>query len=231
MRLAVLAASGATGRQLLTQAVERGHEVTALVRNPARLRAAVGDPGVRVVQVDLSRRDGVVAALDGMEVVVSGLGIARGELPGVLTDGARAVVVATQTRVVWLGALGTGGSAVAVGPLTRGILAVALRAELADKVAADHAVLAAGGTVFHAGPLWDGPAKPGWYSLPLAEQPFRLFPRFVSRSTVAALMLDEAEDQRHRNQIVIPMPGPRRSRAAACCAGTDGRFNLLGPAL
>lgn len=37
MRLAVFGATGGTGRQLVEQALAQGHEVTAVVRDPARL--------------------------------------------------------------------------------------------------------------------------------------------------------------------------------------------------
>ena len=37
MRLLIVGATGGTGRELVKQALERGHEVTAFVRNPARL--------------------------------------------------------------------------------------------------------------------------------------------------------------------------------------------------
>ena len=37
MKLAVLGASGPTGQCVVTQALEAGHEVTAIVRNPAKM--------------------------------------------------------------------------------------------------------------------------------------------------------------------------------------------------
>ncbi|GAB3899084.1 hypothetical protein GCM10029964_084500 [Kibdelosporangium lantanae] len=67
-----------------------------------------------------------------------------------MTAGARATVDAHPARIVWLGAFGTGPSAAAAGWATRTLLR--LLGDRADKLAADAAVLAAGGTVFHAGP-------------------------------------------------------------------------------
>jgi len=37
MRLLILGATGGTGRQLTSQAIEHGHRVTALVRSPQKL--------------------------------------------------------------------------------------------------------------------------------------------------------------------------------------------------
>ena len=57
MKLTIVAATGGIGRLILEQAVAAGHDVTAVVRNPAKVTA-----GVRVVQADLSRPDPVPLA-------------------------------------------------------------------------------------------------------------------------------------------------------------------------
>jgi len=41
MKLTIVAATGGIGRQLLTQALAAGHDVTAVVRNPATLPTEV----------------------------------------------------------------------------------------------------------------------------------------------------------------------------------------------
>ena len=52
MKLAIVAATGGIGRLMLEQAVAAGHDVTAVVRNPANLSVPV-----RAIKVDLSRPD------------------------------------------------------------------------------------------------------------------------------------------------------------------------------
>ena len=71
MKLTIVAATGGIGRLMLEQAVAAGHDVTAVVRNPAKVTA-----GVRVVQADLSRPNPVTlaAAMEGADAVLSGLG-------------------------------------------------------------------------------------------------------------------------------------------------------------
>ncbi|MGX6603413.1 NAD(P)-dependent oxidoreductase [Micromonosporaceae bacterium Da 78-11] len=196
MRIAVLAATGPTGRLLVTHALDRGHQVIALARDPGPLPAR---PELTPVTVDVLDPGTVAAALDGIDVLVSGLG---GPV-GVLTAGARAV--AGLTPVVWLGAFGTGRSAGPAGPLTRGVLRLALGREIPDKVAADEILLAAGATVLHAGPLTDGRLSPTRRTVPLAEMPRRILPPPVSRATVAAAMLDVAEDPRRTAGILVPL--------------------------
>ncbi len=56
----------------------------------------------------------------------------------------------------------------------------AMRAKLEDKVAADAIVLRAGGTVFHAGPLGNGPLSPARRTVGLDGYPRRIFPSGVS---------------------------------------------------
>lgn len=206
MELTILAASGATGLELTRQALRRGHTVTAIARAPDRI--TVADPS-RLIRVAADVRDqqSIAAALAGRKVVLSGLGIAKGEQPGALTAGARAVVAARPQRVIWLGAFGTGPSARAAGAVTRTLVKL-LGAELSDKVAADAVILDADGTVFHAGPLSNGPLSPTRRTVGLAEVPRRLLPRRVSRATVAAAMLDEAEVQTYPGMVAIPLQVP-----------------------
>ena len=51
MKLAIIAATGGVGQQLLRQALGAGHDVTAVVRNPAKLPAALGE--ARIVTADM----------------------------------------------------------------------------------------------------------------------------------------------------------------------------------
>ena len=203
MHLAILAASGATGLALTRQALERGHTVTAIARSPSRI-AIPDHPRLIRVTGDVRDPASIAAALEGSEVVLSGLGQSKGDKPGILTAGARAVADARPARIVWLGAYGTGPSAKAAGLATRTLLK-AMGAQLADKITADATILAAGGTVFHAGPLSNGPLSPERRTVGLDQAPKRFFPAGVSRQTVAAAMLDEAEKPRHPGHVALPL--------------------------
>jgi uncharacterized protein YbjT (DUF2867 family) len=74
-RILIVGATGGTGRQLVTQALERGYAVTALVRNPSRLRA--DHPQLKIVQGDVLDPAAVDAAVRGQHAVVSALGHKR----------------------------------------------------------------------------------------------------------------------------------------------------------
>ena len=147
----------------------------------------------------------IAAAITPGAVVVSALGLASRKDAGTLAAGAGAVLAARPARVVWLGAIGTGRSVAAVGRLTALLLRAALGAEYGDKVTADNAVLDAGGTVLHSGPLSDKADVPGTRAVPLAAARRRFFPSATPRATVARLMLDAAEaPARPGGLIIVP---------------------------
>lgn len=198
MELTVLAATGATGLELTRQALGRGHTVTAIARAPQRLELPDSDRLIRVA-ADVTDAEAIAKALRGSTIMLSGLGG-----PGVLATGARAAVDAG--RVVWLGAFGTGESAARAGAVTRTLLGTFLKSELPDKISSDTLVLRANGTVFHAGPLSNGPVSPTRRTVGIDGAPKPLFlPARVSRATVAAAMLDEAESPRYLGAIAVPL--------------------------
>ncbi|MGI5217070.1 NAD(P)-dependent oxidoreductase [Nocardia sp. CA-290969] len=198
MNLTILAASGQTGLALTRQALHRGHTVTAIARNPDRI-AVADSPNLRKVAGEVNDAAGIAAVVDEESVVLSALGTDRA---GTLLAGAEAVVAAGPRRVIWLGAYGTGRSAEVAGAE---MLAAVLGDRLADKVDADNTILAAGGTVFHAGMLADGPESPRRRTVGLAAGAPLDFGVKISRETVAAAMLDEAEAPEHPGAVALPL--------------------------
>ena len=58
MKLTIIAATGGVGRHLLRQALDAGHDVTAVARNPARLSGdALAGRITRIVAADLADPD------------------------------------------------------------------------------------------------------------------------------------------------------------------------------
>ena len=98
MKLTIFAATGGIGRQMLNKAIVAGHDVTAVVRNPAKL----ADKGVRTVKADLDAPDQAVleAWVAGADAVFSGLGPRVMNKPGVAERGTRAIVNAMKAKKV-----------------------------------------------------------------------------------------------------------------------------------
>lgn len=199
MHLTILAASGRTGLALTRKALERGHTVTAIARDPQKI--GLDHPDLRKVAGDVSDPASIAAVVDADSVVLSGLGTDRA---GVLLDGAKAVVAAGPRRIIWLGAYGTGTSAEVAGE-GAAVLRKFLGDRIPDKIAADNAVLAADGTVFHAGVLSDEPESTARRTVGLDDAPPFDLSAKVSRETVAAAMLDEAENPRFPGAIALAL--------------------------
>ncbi|CAN9512649.1 unnamed protein product [Ophioblennius macclurei] len=72
MKIAVLGASGQTGQFLVNQALQQGHMVTAIVRNPAKL--SVHHDNLKVVTADIFTSDTLTSHFRGHDVIMSCLG-------------------------------------------------------------------------------------------------------------------------------------------------------------
>lgn len=90
MQIAVVGASGRTGRELVRAASAAGHEVVAVVRDPSRLP----DPPGEVRVADASDVAALTTAFEGVDSVASCLGPVPGESPHVLRDGIATVLAA-----------------------------------------------------------------------------------------------------------------------------------------
>ena len=108
-RVLLTGATGYVGGQLLPALLERGHDVRALTRDPARARLPAG---VEVVAGDVVAGTGLDEALDGVEValyLVHSMGTGAGAFADADRRGARAFAEAARRagtrRVVYLGGL------------------------------------------------------------------------------------------------------------------------------
>lgn len=78
MKIALIGASGFVGSKILSEALRRGHEVTAVIRRPQRIAP---HRNVTIVQADVLRREQLAGILAGHDVVISSYNPARG-VPG-----------------------------------------------------------------------------------------------------------------------------------------------------
>jgi putative NADH-flavin reductase len=76
MKIALIGASGNAGSRLLKELCSRGHEVTAIARNPDRIEA---QSGVTTVQADASDADALAEAVRGHDVAISSLKFAESD--------------------------------------------------------------------------------------------------------------------------------------------------------
>jgi len=111
VRLAVIGASGRTGRLLVAQALGHGHEVVAFMReSDVRLEAR---ERLSVVSGDAADPSALARAVEGQEAVISVLAARRGEPASIYADGTanlvRVMTARGVDRLVVASAAGVGG--------------------------------------------------------------------------------------------------------------------------
>jgi uncharacterized protein YbjT (DUF2867 family) len=103
MKLTIIAATGGVGRQLLSQALDAGHDVTAVARNPAKLpQDVLASRDARIVTADLAAPGPQVleAAVAGADAVLSCLGPHNNADAGITAPGTRAITGAMRAAGV-----------------------------------------------------------------------------------------------------------------------------------
>src|SRR5215472_997980 len=99
MKLTMIAPTGGVGRRLLAQALDAGHDVTAVARKPAKLPPDVlATRKARIVTSDLAAPDPQVleTAVAGADAVMSALGPHNKSDAGIAASGTRAIITAMR---------------------------------------------------------------------------------------------------------------------------------------
>ena len=94
MKIIVFGATGGTGKEIVKQALEAGHTVTAFVRDPAKV--AIQHPKLEVVKGDVTDAFAVEKAVDGQDAVISALGPSRPPVPGMMESAAQNIAGAMK---------------------------------------------------------------------------------------------------------------------------------------
>jgi putative NADH-flavin reductase len=110
MKLVIFGATGSIGHQLVVQALEQGHTVTAFARDPAKLE--IEHANLTGVQGDALDSASVEKAVDGQDAVLCALG--AGAKGTTRSEGTRNIVRAMEkagvSRFICLSTLGVGNS-------------------------------------------------------------------------------------------------------------------------
>ena len=96
MKVALVGATGFVGSQLLNEALNRGHEVTAIVRRVERLPK---HPNLTAKQADIMDVDALASVLAGHEAIIAAFNpdrTAPGDVFERMVDGAKAIIAATK---------------------------------------------------------------------------------------------------------------------------------------
>ncbi|MFJ2908136.1 NAD(P)-dependent oxidoreductase [Streptomyces sp. NPDC087228] len=99
MRITVFGATGGVGQEIVRQAVAAGHEVTAVVRDPARLPVLLSDVQVHAA-AGLDDPEALREAVAGRDAVLSALGSRGRKADGVAERLTRSVLAAMEAEGV-----------------------------------------------------------------------------------------------------------------------------------
>jgi putative NADH-flavin reductase len=195
MRLAIFGGTGGTGLEVTRQALEHGHNVRVLVRNPNRMPLV--NANMRLVLGNVLDRESVTKTVLGADAVLSCLGsrnLLRNE--HVVSEGTRLMMAVMLQhgvrRLVAESAFGAGESLAQANLIERLIFATLLWAPYQDKNLMEPEVKASGleWTILRPTMLTNGPLT-GRYTASTG----RPATGHVSRADVAAAMLKAVEER------------------------------------
>ncbi len=204
MRIAIFGATGRTGVPLTEQALAAGHDVVALVRDPAK--APARDDRLTLIQGDVMRLEDVERAVQGADAVISVLGRRKDSPSDMHTIATRNIIAAMRKygvkRLVSL--TGAGVPAPQDRPrLANRLISFALKALSGDVLrdALGHAALIQQSpldwVIVRAPMLRDGPRtgkyQAGWVGVNTSAR--------ISRGDVADFLLKQTTDDTYLRQM------------------------------
>jgi putative NADH-flavin reductase len=202
MQLLIFGATGGTGRELVRQALEQGHSVTAFARDPSTLGAR---DGMTTVAGDVRDASAVERAVAGHDAVLCAVGRPAMKAGNVRSKGTRTIVQAMEQagvrRLVCLSTLGTGETRSTLPPLYRyALVPLLLRTTFTEHERQEAVVRASrlDWTIVRAGALTDD-ERTGTYRHGRASTlgPIKFK---ISRADVAGFALRLAADGAYRRE-------------------------------
>ncbi|MCL4868514.1 MAG: SDR family oxidoreductase [Anaerolineae bacterium] len=195
MRIALFGATGGTGQQIIRLALEAGHEIRALVRDPAKLKTQ--SEQLTMIQGDVLSQDKVAETLLGTDAVICSLGNTANNPEKIVSRGTELIIQTMQMgtrprRIIVITSLGVGDSQNQVPFAFRLLAKTILRSAMQDKEEQEQVVKTSGleWIIVRPGGLTDKPAT-GQYRFGLDRE---IIAGQVSRADVAAFVLRQLTD-------------------------------------
>lgn len=201
MKLLIIGGTGGTGRELIKQALEQGHDVTALVRNPESV--TIINPRLTIIKGNVLDYAGVEKAVTGQEAVLSALGHKRFFIYStILSEGTRNIIRAMEAhdvkRFICITSLGINDSRFKLGLYyTLFVIPVITFFYFLDKSKQEKLITSSklDWTIVRPAQLFNGKRK-GDYKHG-QEVGSYILTKFISRADVADFMLNELKEMRY----------------------------------
>lgn len=97
-KIIVFGATGATGKELVNQALENNFEVTAFVRTPSKMK--IQNPNLKVIKGDVLNFEQVASAIENQDIVFCNLGMPASDKSTLRADGTSNIVKAMKEKNV-----------------------------------------------------------------------------------------------------------------------------------
>ena len=209
MNIVVFGAGGATGREVVSQALHQAHRVTAFIRTSSS--STQNAPNLMYIRGDVRNAGAVESAIEGEDAVICTLGAATPlrRDPG-LVDGIRNIVTAMERqgvrRLVYLSFLGVHDGRPQLSFLGRSVVAPILMPNVvADHEAKERIIRASSldWVIVRPPRLTNGPRR-GSYRFGAGIRAASIVPR-ISRADVADFLLRQIHDGTYIRQAPAAM--------------------------
>jgi putative NADH-flavin reductase len=204
-RALIFGASGATGKQIVAAALEKGWQVTAFARQPMTIT------GVKVIRGDVVDGEAVAAAIAGHDVIISALGVSTPlHTDPAVVQGIENIIAGMQAhgvrRLMYLSFVGVTESRSAAGWFVAHVARHPLRHEIADHERKEALIKASplDWTIVRPPKLTNGP-RTGRYRSGEKIAANAFFPR-LARADVAEFMVERVADLSCHRRPIILMP-------------------------
>jgi putative NADH-flavin reductase len=206
MKLVIFGASGGTGQEIIGQALNQGHEVTAFVRDQRKL--AIKHGKLHVVAGDVLKNQlAIASAFAGREAIICALGVGNSlKSAGLNAGGLAAIVPAAEKhgvrRLILISAYGVGDSFRNAPLVPRLMYRLLLGDIYRDKKAGEDIVKASGldWTIIHPVMLTTGPRTETYRSGERLD--LRGIPK-ISRADVAHFALAQLTDTTYLRKTAV----------------------------
>ena len=202
MKILIFGASGRTGMELVKQALELGHEVTAFVRDPKKI--LTHHQNLTIAQGDVQDFASIDRAMAGQEVVLSALGSPTLKQNTIISEGMKCIIEAMKRhgvrRLICESSLGVGDSKRLMGGSIGGVvfrtifMGFVLKHVFADKELEEVSIRESGleWIIVRPGGLTDAPKTGVCRTLNSDAKPPKATQ--ISRADVADFMLKQISD-------------------------------------
>ena len=206
MKLLVLGATGGTGREVIGQPLEQGHDVTAFVRDPSKMTSTNGR--LRIVVGSVTGDEAVAQVTRGQGVFISALGVRQSfRSSNLISHSMRTTVPVMEgqgvRRLIVVSACGVGDSARDAPLLPRLMYRLLLSDIFADKKAGEDYLRrsALDWTLVYPVTLTDGP-RTGTYRVGERLVLHGILPR-IARADVADFILTQLASTAYRRKVAV----------------------------